>query len=261
MRVHEAITHHHYNPPAMKRLQDKVTLVTGGAHGIGAVIVKRFAEEGAIVISVDINRELGEAKAKEAGAAFMQVDVSNHRAVGEMIEQAVAQQGRLDCIVSNACLHRGYHNVEAQTFEEWERVMAVNLTATYHLAHFGAKHLRKNAGASIVIISSVNAIRGFHNASAYATSKGGQMALMRQMATDLAPAIRVNAILPGTIRTYPESMTAEAEDVLGRQHLLGRIGEPAEIANGAVFLASDEASFVTGHGLVMDGGFTSQGLH
>jgi len=245
----------------MKRLQDKVTIVTGGAHGIGAAIVQRFAEEGAQVISVDVNRELGEQKAKAAGAAFMQVDVSNHEAVGELIEQTVQRLDRLDCIVSNACLHRGYHNVEEQTFDEWEKVIAVNLTATYHLAHFGAQHLRKQAGASIVIISSVNAIRGFHNASAYATSKGGQMALMRQMATDLAPAIRVNAILPGTIRTYPEHMPPEVEAVIGKQHLLGRIGEPAEIANGAVFLASDEASFVTGHGLVMDGGFTSQGLH
>lgn len=250
-----------YNPPAMNRLQDKVTIVTGGAHGIGAAIVKRFAEEGAKVISIDVNRELGEAKAKDAGADFMQVDVSSHTAVGEMIEQVAQQYGRLDCIVSNACLHRGYHNVEAQTFEEWEKVMAVNLTATYHLAHFGAKHLRKQAGASIVIISSVNAIRGYSNASAYATSKGGQMALMRQMATDLAPAIRVNAILPGTIRTYPEHMTPELESSLSQQHLLGRIGEPVEIANGAIFLASSEASFVTGHGLVMDGGITSRGTH
>jgi NAD(P)-dependent dehydrogenase (short-subunit alcohol dehydrogenase family) len=245
----------------MNRLQDKVTIVTGGAHGIGAAIVQRFAEEGAKVISVDVNRDLGEANAKVAGADFIQVDVSNHQAVGEFIEQTAQRYGRLDCIVSNACLHRGYHNVEEQTFDEWEKVIAVNLTATYHLAHFGAKHLRKQAGASIVIVSSVNAIRGFHNASAYATSKGGQMALMRQMATDLAPAIRVNAILPGTIRTYPERMTQEVETVIGKQHLLGRIGEPAEIANGAVFLSSDEASFVTGHGLVMDGGFTSQGLH
>ena len=130
----------------------------------------------------------------------------------------------------------------------------MNLSATYHLAHHGAPQLREQKGASMVIISSVQALRGFHNAAAYATSKGGQLALMQQLAADLAPAIRVNAILPGAIRSYPESLTEEVERYWSEIHALKRVGECVEVANGVVFLASDEASFITGHGLAIDGG-------
>lgn len=244
----------------MNRLQNKVAIVTGGAHGIGAALVQRFCEEGARVVLVDVNREGGAAVAERWGATFLPTDVSNHAAVGELIAQTVRDFGRLDCVVSNACLHK-YGHVEETTPELWEQVIAVNLSATYHLAHHGAPHLRQQAGASIVIISSVQAIQGFKSAAAYATSKGGQLSLMRQLASDLAPQIRVNAILPGTIRSYPESITPEAEKQIGSWHLLGRIGECVEIANGAVFLASDEASFITGHGLVIDGGVSIKGAH
>lgn len=242
----------------MNRLQNKVALITGGAHGIGAALVQRFCEEGARVISVDLNREGGERVAKQYGAEFKAVDVSNHQAVGELVAQIVSDYGQLDCLVSNACLHQ-YATIENTPLAMWERVIAVNLSATYHLVHHAAPHLRKQPGASIVIISSVQAIQGFPEAAAYATSKGGQLTLMRQLAGDLAPSIRVNAILPGTIRSYPENMTPEADKHMGSLHLLGRIGECVEIANGAVFLASDEASFITGHGLVIDGGISVRG--
>jgi len=244
----------------MPRLQDKVVIITGGAHGIGAAIVQRFCEEGAKVVLVDVNREGGEATAQKYGATFAATDVSNHAAVGELIANTVRDFGRLDCIVSNACLHQ-YGTIEETSPELWERVLSVNLSATYHLVHHGAPHLRQQPGASIVIISSVQAIQGFKGAAAYATSKGGQLSLMRQLASDLAPQIRVNAILPGTIRSYPESISPEFDKQIGALHLVGRIGECVEIANGAVFLASDEASFVTGHGLVMDGGVSIRGAH
>lgn len=237
----------------MDRLRDKVMIVTGGAHGIGAATVQRCREEGARVVAVDVDRVRGEALAAQYGAHFDATDVSNHAAVGELIARTVRDFGRLDCIVSNACLHQ-YGSVEDTPPEMWERVIAVNLSATYHLAHHGAPQLRKQKGASMVIISSVHAVRGFHGAAAYATSKGGQAALMRQLAADLAPAIRVNAILPGTIRSYPEMMTGEVERQWGEIHALKRVGECVEVANGVVFLASDEASFITGHDLAIDGG-------
>jgi NAD(P)-dependent dehydrogenase (short-subunit alcohol dehydrogenase family) len=240
------------------RLRDKVVIVTGGAHGIGAAIVRRCCEEGARVVSVDIDRERGEALAAQGGARFDATDVSDHAAVGELIARTARDFGRLDCIVSNACLHQ-YASVENTPPEMWERVIAVNLSATYHLAHHGAPQLRKQKGASMVIISSVQAVRGFHNAAAYATSKGGQLALMQQLAADLAPAIRVNAILPGTIRSYPESMDAAQEKYWSDIHALKRIGECVDVANGVVFLASDEASFITGHGLAIDGGASVYG--
>lgn len=244
----------------MNRLQAKVAIVTGGAHGIGAAIVQRFCEEGARVVLVDVNREQGAAVAERWGATFVPTDVADHEAVGTLIEQTVRDFGRLDCLVSNACLHQ-YGHIEETTPALWERVIAVNLSATYHLVHHAASHLRQQPGASIVIVSSVQAIQGFKSAAAYATSKGGQLSLMRQLASDLAPQIRVNAILPGTIRSYPESITPEAEKQIGSWHLVGRIGECIEVANGAVFLASDEASFITGHGLVIDGGVSIKGAH
>lgn len=242
------------------RLQDKVVIITGGAHGIGAAMVQRFCEEGARVVSVDVNRERGEKVAQQFGATFATVDVSDHAAVGDLIAQTVRDFGRLDCVVSNACLHR-YASVEETPPELWDKVIAVNLSATYHLVHHAAPHLRRQPGSSIIIISSVQAMQGFKNAAAYATSKGGQLSLMRQLANDLAPAVRVNAILPGTIRSYPESITPEFDKHVGSLHLLGRIGECVEVANGAVFLASDEAAFITGHGLAIDGGVSVRGAH
>lgn len=239
----------------MDRLRGKVMIVTGGAHGIGAATVQRCSEEGAQVVAVDIDRVRGEALAAQCGARFDATDVSDHAAVGDIIARTVRDFGRLDCIVSNACVHQ-YGHVEATTPELWERVLAVNLSASYHLAHHGAQHLRKQKGASMVIISSIQAIKGFFNAAAYATSKGGQMALMRQLAADLAPAIRVNAILPGTIRSYPESIDASQEKYWSEIHALKRIGECVEVANGVVFLASDEASFITGAALNIDGGLS-----
>lgn len=242
----------------MNRLKDKVMIVTGGAHGIGAAVVQRCREEGAKVVLVDVDRVRGEAHAAKHGAVFSPTDVSDHAAVGALIEQTVRDFGQLDCVVSNACLHQ-YGHVEQTPPEMWERVMAVNLGATYHLAHFAAPHLRKQPGASIVIVSSVQAIRGYANAAAYAASKGGQLSLMHQLASDLAPHIRVNAILPGTIRSYPERITKEEEAYWAGVHALKRIGECVEVANGVVFLASDEASFITGHGLAIDGGVATYG--
>ncbi len=239
----------------MDRLRDKVVIVTGGAHGIGAATVQRCREEGARVVAVDVDRTRGEALAAQCGARFDATDVSDHAAVGELIARTARDFGRLDCIVSNACVHQ-YGHVEATTPELWERVLAVNLSATYHLAHHGAPQWRKQKGASMVIISSIQAIKGFFNAAAYAASKGGQLSLMQQLAADLAPAIRVNAILPGTIRSYPESLTEEVERYWSEIHALKRVGECVEVANGVVFLASDEASFITGAALSIDGGLS-----
>lgn len=244
----------------MKRLDHKVVIVTGGAHGIGAAIVQRFCEEGAQVILVDTNLQTGPQTAALHGATFSHTDVSDHASVGRLIDKTMLDYGRLDCVISNACLHQ-YGNIEETPPEMWQRVLEVNLSASYHLAHHATPHLRRQPGASILLISSVQATRGFKNSAAYATSKAGQLGLMHQLAKDLAPHIRVNAILPGTIRSYPESITPEYEKQIGSWHLVGRIGECVEIANGCVFLTSDEASFITGHGLVIDGGVSINGPH
>jgi len=242
----------------MDRLKDKVAIVTGGAHGIGASIAQRFCEAGARVVIADVNKAGGEAHAGAIGAAFAEVDVSNYSAVGELIASVVQQHGRLDTVVNNACIYRA-GTVEETTPQVWQEVMAVNLAPCYHLAHFAAPYLRKQPGASVTIISSVQAMVGFQGFAAYATAKGGLLALMRQLAVDLAPAVRVNAISPGTIRSYPESLDPASEQQWASLHPLQRIGECVEVANAALFLASDQASFVTGHNLVVDGGLTAAG--
>lgn len=244
----------------MKRLEHKVVIVTGGAHGIGAAIVQRFCEEGAKVMLVDTNLPAGSETAALHGATFSHTDVSDHASVGELIAQTILTYGRLDSVVSNACVHQ-YGHIEETPPDMWQRVLDVNLSASYHLARHAAPHLRRQHGASILLISSVQATRGFKNSAAYATSKAGQLGLMHQLAVDLAPHIRVNAILPGTIRSYPESITPDYENQIGSWHLVGRIGECKEVANGCVFLTSDEASFITGHGLVIDGGVSVKGPH
>ena len=242
----------------MNRLKGKVAIVTGGAQGIGAVIVQRFREEGAYVVLVDRQRDGGEVTARSTGATFIELDVSDHAAMGRLVGWVVDRFGGVDTVVSNAAIfHHG--PVEALTAEAWQEVMAVNLMPAYSLAHFAAPHLRTRPGASIVIISSVQAMVGFHGYPAYAAAKGGLLSLMRQLAVDLAPQVRVNAISPGTIRSHPEALEPAHEQEWAARHLLQRLGEPVEVANAAVFLASDEASFITGHNLVVDGGLTALG--
>lgn len=242
----------------MNRLKGKVSIVTGGAQGIGASIVRRFCEEGARVVLVDCLRDAGAAMAQATGATFAEVDVSDHDAIGRMVARVVAQFGGLDVVVSNAAIFC-HGSVEATSPETWREVMAVNLAPTYSLAHFATPHLRLRPGSSIVIISSVQAVLGFHDYPAYAAAKGGLLALTRQLAVDLAPRVRVNAVSPGTIRSHPERSDPAHEKEWAERHLLGRLGEPVEVANAVVFLASDEASFITGHNLVVDGGLSALG--
>lgn len=243
----------------MDRLKNKVAIVTGGAHGIGAATVRRFREEGAQVIIADLNRSAGEVLSAVTGATYLPVDVSDHAAVGRLVDDTVRQYGGLDIIVSSAAVfHAG--PIDEMTPATWNEVMAVNLGAAYHLAHFATPHLRQRPGASIVLISSVQGMIGFKTFAAYAASKGGLIGLMHQLASELAPGVRVNTICPGTIQTYPETpLDPDTERLWADRHLLRRVGLPIEVANAALFLASDEASFITGHNLVVDGGMTVMG--
>ncbi len=242
----------------MNRLKGKVAIVTGGAQGIGAAVVRRFREEGAYVVLADRVHDAGAALAQTTGSTFTEVDVSDHDAVGRLVGWVTDRFGGVDVVVSNAAIFN-HGTVEATTPEVWREVMAVNLAPTYSLAHFAAPHLRQRPGSSIVIISSVQALLGFHDYPAYAAAKGGLLALTRQLAVDLAPQVRVNAVSPGSIRSHPERGPSANEGEWAARHLLGRFGEPIEVANAVVFLASDEASFITGHNLVVDGGLTALG--
>ena len=233
--------------------------MTGGAHGIGAAIAQRFIAENARVVIADVNETAGNALALSIGAEFMTVNVADHDAVGRLVAWVCNRYGRLDTVVSNAASSLTAR-VEDMSPAIWNEVIAVNLNAAYHLAHFAAPHLRRQRGASILLISSVHAQLGFNTYSAYAATKGGLLGLMHQLAAELAPEVRVNAISPGTIDSYPESpLDAEAVRKREVKILLRRVGQPVEIANAALFLASDEASFITSTNLVVDGGMTAKG--
>ncbi len=251
----------------MARLDGKVALVTGAASGIGAATALRFAQEGASVVGFDLKQAFdGDwAKAVETapGSAFATGDVRDFDAVAAAVAQAVEQFGRID-VSMNAAGVGGGGPVHLIAVEEWDRVVDINLKGTFLVARAVLPQMLEQGAGSIINVASVEGIEGFEGGSAYNASKGAVMLLTRNMAIDYARrGIRVNTICPGFIETplltstlaMPglEKQTAAIRDA----HQLGRFGKPVEIANAALFLASDEASFVTGHALVVDGGYTA----
>jgi len=236
----------------MGRLDGTVSLITGGASGIGAACAERFAEEGATVVTADI-----------AGSADHMVDVTDEAAVSAAVDAIVAAHGRLDSVV-NAAGVAGGGPVHLVPIEEWARVIAVNLTGTFLVAKHALRPMVEQGSGSIINIASIEGIEGTEGGSAYNASKGGVVLLTKNLAIDYGRAgIRANAICPGFIETpllhqvmdLPEM--SKARDTIRDHHKLGRFGQPSEIAGAALFLASQDASFVTGHALVVDGGFTA----
>jgi meso-butanediol dehydrogenase/(S,S)-butanediol dehydrogenase/diacetyl reductase len=252
------------------RLQDKVCVVTGGGSGIGAATCALFAREGAKLVVADMNLDAAQAVADAAKAAGGQavafaVDVSNSEAVHKLIDFALAQFGRLDVLVNNAGF--GFAGTVVDTDEaDWDRLMAVNLKGVF----LGCKHaipvMQRQGGGAIVNTASVVSTVGVRDRAAYCASKGGVASLTRAMALDHVDAgIRVNAVAPGTIDSpYFDQMLAKTEDPvafkkgIAERQAMGRLGKPEEIAGAILYLASDEASFVTGSLLTVDGGMTAQ---
>ena len=247
-------------------LGGKAVIVTGGAGGIGYAIAERFVAEGASIMIADIDGERGEKAARTLSATgkalFHKTDVANHAEVESLVAAALAAFGRIDVLVNNAGI------VHASDFldlaeADFDRVLGVNLKGSFLLGQAVARHMAERVKAgekpgSIVNMSSVNAVFALPNQVPYSVSKGGVNQLTKAMAIGLAPyGIRVNAIGPGSINT--DMLTSVNNDPEATNRLLsrtpmGRIGEPAEIAAIAVFLASDEASYVTGQTIYADGG-------
>ena len=248
------------------RLENKVALISGGARGMGAVEAKLFAEEGAKVIIGDMLEEEGrkvEAEINEAGGecVFVSLDVSSEEAWQNAVNEAVSRYGKLDILVNNAGIYRA-HNVEETTSDEWDQVMDINAKGVF----LGTKHaipaMRDAGGGSIVNISSVAGLVGSRATSAYNASKGAVRLLTKSTAIQYASAgIRANSVHPGTIETpMTEGFLADPsmrQDRMDRTPI-GRLGKPEDVAYGALFLASDEASFMTGSELVIDGGRTAE---
>jgi 3-oxoacyl-[acyl-carrier protein] reductase len=245
--------------PPLRRFANQVVIVTGAGHGIGRAVAERFAAEGA---SVAVN-DLDPARAAEAAAAIgpdalaIPADVSSKAAVDAMFDQVLARFGRLDVLVNNAGnIHAARHFLEADE-AWWDQVLDVNLKGSFLCALRAAHYMARRRSGAIVNMSSGGATKAHRGNVAYDASKGGIEAMTRAMALDLAPyGVRVNAIVPGLIRTYDLDERSAIER--GKVVPLGRLGSPEDLAGPTVFLATEDARYITGACLVVDGGVLVQ---
>lgn len=256
----------------MTRLSGKTAIVTGGAVGIGRACVERMAGEGAQVAVFDLLASEGEALARDLKAlghkvAFWKVDVTDEAGVKAAIDAAAHHFGGLQILVNNAGISGSPKPTDQVTEDEWDRVQAVNVKGVYFATKHAIPHLRQAKGGSIVNLSSIAGLIGVGNLAPYHASKGAVRLMTKNDAITYAPeGIRVNSIHPGYIWTpmVENHLRATAPDLeaakaaAGSVHPLGHMGEPDDIAWAAVFLASDEAKFITGAELAVDGGYTAR---
>ncbi|HYU46116.1 MAG TPA: SDR family oxidoreductase [Terriglobales bacterium] len=248
------------------RLSGKVALITGGASGIGRATALLFAREGAAVAIADLNAQAGEGVASEitqsgGRAIFEPGDVSRATDCRRLAERAIREFGRIDILFNNAGIIRRA-TVLGLSEEDWDRVMAVNVKAIYLLSREVIPHMQKQGGGSIISMASGWGLAGGAQAAVYCASKGAVVLLTKAMAIDHGPQkIRVNCICPGDTDTgmlrAEAQQLGEANDRFlaeAAKRPLGRVGSPDEIAQAALYLASDASSFVTGTALVVDGG-------
>ena len=259
-------------PPAARRLAErlagKVALVSGAARGMGAAEARLFAAHGARVVLGDVRKEPIQQLADELVAAgheamAWQLDVRDELAWRALVEAAEQRFGRLDVLVNNAGIADS-SGIEDTSRERWDEVVAVNQTGTWLGMKTAVPAMRRAGGGSIVNVSSIYGIVGSRGSAAYHAAKGAVRVLTKQAAIEYAPAkIRVNSIHPGFVDTDMlrapfEGRRAELDELVAGLTPLGRVGTAEEVANAALFLASDEASFVTGAELVVDGGYTAR---
>jgi len=254
----------------MNRLKDKVAIITGGGAGIGQATAFLFAEEGANVVIGDIDQSGGEATAAGINAAggkaiFVYADISKESDAQKLTDEAVRFFGRVDILVNNAAAFV-LKGLEA-TVEDWQRSLGVNVIGTALVSRFASEAMKKTGGGSIVNLGSMSSFIAQPHFVSYSATKAAIIQMTKNMAMDLAPfGIRVNAVCPGTIITQAsEKHCAQAGITMdefkateGAKHLLNRPGVPREVACPILFLASDEASFITGTHLMVDGGYTAQ---
>jgi NAD(P)-dependent dehydrogenase (short-subunit alcohol dehydrogenase family) len=246
------------------RLKDKVAIVTGGAHGMGEAEARLFAREGAAVVVADVLPELGEAVAADIAAGqgramFVRTDVTSEADWRSLIARTIETYGRLDILVNNAGISGSAVGGEL-SLEGWNRLMAVNATGVFLGTTLAAGEMAKAGRGSIVNISSIMGfVGGAEGHPGYAASKGAVRLLTKSAAVRWGPqGVRVNSVHPGYMPAMLGGTNAGGRAAKIPMTPLRRLGEPIEVAYGVLFLASDEASFVTGTELVIDGGFIAQ---
>jgi NAD(P)-dependent dehydrogenase (short-subunit alcohol dehydrogenase family) len=255
-----------------KRHTDRIVIVTGGASGIGRGIARRFGEERATVVVADVRETPKQGERYDSDvtiptaeligtetpgtASYVETDVSDPASVEAMIEETVARHGGIDVLVNNAGI-QAIGTAETTTIEDWETSIAVDLSGVYHCAKYAIPHLKASAG-QLINIGSVRGLEGGGGPS-YAAAKGGVVNLTRDLATELGSSgVRVNCINPGYIETpLQDYLTADDIEDSAAHTLLDRFGTPEDVGDMAVFLASEEAAFVTGANVPVDGGWLS----
>ncbi|MTV81937.1 SDR family NAD(P)-dependent oxidoreductase [Secundilactobacillus folii] len=247
------------------RLDGKIAIVTGGAAGIGKATVKRFLDEGATVVFTDINDETGKATEAEFNTdkvAFIKQDTSKEADWENVVQTVLDRYGKIDILFNNAGIFR-LINLPDTTEEQWDQLMSINVKGVF----FGMKHvipvMAKQGGGSVINTSSIAGLAGSPQATLYGASKGAVRIMTKDAAMEYATAqVRVNSVHPGLIATemadYASDVYQASADELGKMHPLGRLGKPEEVAAAVAFLASDDASFITGVELPVDGGATAQ---
>jgi NAD(P)-dependent dehydrogenase (short-subunit alcohol dehydrogenase family) len=252
----------------MGRLEGKTAVITGAADGIGHAIGEAMAREGAHVFVSDIADSQGEAFAAQLRAGglkadYVHCDVSKGDDIANLIDTAVRKTGRVDVLVNNAAIAIGGMPVHEMTDDQWHRLIDVNLTSVFRGCKYALPHMIRQKSGSIINMASAQGHIGLDGWTAYAGAKGAVMAMTRQMAVEFGPMnIRVNSISPGTINTpMNDKLVKELGGNLSKawvkMHPIGRIGEPSEVAEAAIYLASDAAGFTTGTDLRVDGGLTA----
>lgn len=241
------------------RLKDKVAIVTGAASGIGRAAARLFAAEGAHVLAADLNEP--ESADNIVG---IQCDAGQDEDVQHLVRSAVARFGGLDIVFANAGISGGWASIFEQTPEDWHEILRINLIGPFLAIKHAAPVIRERGAGSIICTASVAGLRAGAGGPAYSASKAGVVNLVQVAATQLSGSnVRVNAICPGLIETgmtrpvYDHARASGKADRLGHLNPLKRGGEPEEIARAALFLASDESSYVNGQALVVDGGLSA----
>jgi NAD(P)-dependent dehydrogenase (short-subunit alcohol dehydrogenase family) len=250
----------------MARLKDKVATITGGGSGIGRATCLLFAREGAKVVVADYIAEGGNETVRQISAAggqavFVQADVSKSTDVQNLIGAAVRNYGRVDILFNNAGIEGPSAKLANLKEEDWDRVIAIDLTSVYLGMKYVIPEMIKQGGGVILSTASVAGLVGFQGSGAYAAAKAGVINLTRLAALEYADKnIRVNCICPGVIETpmVERVMGGRPRERIVRSEPIGRLGRPEDIANAALFLASDESSFATGAPFIIDGGYVAR---